>query len=212
MEVALVNPNFAYLLLVLGFILAALAILSPGTGILEISALFLLLLAGWELYNLQINIWALVLILLGVAPYIVAVRKKGNRLFLFLSLVMLVIGSWFLFETEKWWQSAIDPLLFVIVSLLLAGFIWLVTQKVVETEFMRPTHDLDALIGQDGEAKTPIHEEGSVQIAGELWTARSQKPIPKNSRVRVTGRQGFVLEVEAVENQDKQVRAKVDQS
>lgn len=205
MEDVLINPNIAYVLLVLGFLLAALAILNPGTGILEISALFLLLLAGWELYNLPINIWALALILLGIIPYIVAVRKKGNRMFLLLSLAILVIGSWFLFETEQWWQSAIDPLLFVIVSLLLIGFVWLVTRKVVETEFMRPTHDLDALIGEDGEAKTMIHEGGSVQIAGELWTARSQKPIPKHSRVRVTGRQGFVLEVEAIENQDQGV-------
>lgn len=203
MEDVLINPNIAYVLLVLGFILAALAILNPGTGILEIAALFLLLLAGWELYNLQINIWALVLILLGVIPYIVAVRKKGNRLFLLLSLAMLVVGSWFLFESEQWWRSAIDPLLFGIVSLLLAGFIWLVTRKVVETEFIRPRHDLDALIGEDGEAKTMIHEGGSVQIAGELWTAHSQKPIPKSSRVRVIGRHGFVLEVEAIEHQDK---------
>jgi membrane-bound serine protease (ClpP class) len=120
---------------------------------------------------------------------------------LLLSLVMLVGGSWFLFKTDQWWKPAINPLLFIVVSMLLAGFIWIITQKVVETEYLRPSHDPDALIGEAGEAKTMIHEGGSVQIAGELWTARSQVPIPKNSWVRVTGRQGFVLEVEAIPQQ-----------
>ncbi len=201
MEDILLNPNIAYILLVIGFMLAGLALLSPGTGILEIAALFMLLLAGWELYNLEINIAALVIIVLSIIPYLLAIRKKGNRVLLLLSLLLLVGGSWFLFETDQWWKPAINPLLFIVVSLLLGGFIWLVTQKVLETEFTRPVHDLDGLIGEDGEAKTMVHEGGSVQIAGELWTARSEKPIPKNSRVRVVGRQGFVLEVEAIENQ-----------
>jgi membrane-bound serine protease (ClpP class) len=201
MEEILINPNIAYLLLVFGFILAGLAILSPGTGILEIATLFVLFLAGWEIYNLDINIWALVFMLLGVVPYGLAIRKKGNRLYLILSLVMVVGGSWFLFKSDVWWQPAINPLLFIVASLILAGFIWVVTQKGIETGSIRPSHDPDALIGEDGEAKTMIYEEGSVQIAGELWTARSQKPIPKNARVRVTGRQGFVLEVEAIDSQ-----------
>jgi membrane-bound serine protease (ClpP class) len=201
MEEILINPNIAYLLLVFGFILAGLAILSPGTGILEIATLFVLFLAGWEIYNLNINIWALVFMLLGVVPYGLAIRKKGNRLYLILSLVMVVGGSWFLFKSDVWWQPAINPLLFIVASLILAGFIWVVTQKGIETGSIRPSHDPDALIGEDGEAKTMIYEEGSVQIAGELWTARSQKPIPKNARVRVTGRQGFVLEVEAIDSQ-----------
>ena len=202
MEEILINPNIAYLLLVFGFILAGLAILSPGTGILEIATLFVLFLAGWEIYNLDINIWALVFMLLGVVPYGLAIRKKGNRLYLILSLVMVVGGSWFLFKSDVWWQPAINPLLFIVASLILAGFIWVVTQKGIETGSIRPSHDPDALIGEDGEAKTMIYEEGSVQIAGELWTARSQKPIPKNTRVRVTGRQGFVLEVESIESQE----------
>jgi membrane-bound serine protease (ClpP class) len=201
MQEILINPNVAYLLLILGFMLAGLAILSPGTGILEIVTLFVLMLAGWEIYNLEVNVWALVLMLLAVIPYILAVRKRGKQLYLIISLMMILVGSWFLFKTDIWSEPAVNPLLFVIVSVLLGGFIWLVTQKVLETEYMRPSHDLDGLIGKDGETKTVINDEGSVQIAGELWTARSQKPIPRDTRVRVIGRQGFVLEVEAIERQ-----------
>ena len=47
MEAIFLNPNVAYLFLVAGFSLALMAVLTPGTGLLEIGALFVLLLAGW---------------------------------------------------------------------------------------------------------------------------------------------------------------------
>jgi membrane-bound serine protease (ClpP class) len=197
MEDLIINPNIAYLLLVIGFILAGLAIINPGTGVLEIAAIFILLLAGWEVYILGVNLWALVVMLLGIVPFFLAVRRRGNRYLLALSFAALVIGSWFLFPTENWWQTAINPLLFIVVSALTIGFLWLVTVKVVEAESIRPTHDLDGLIGQIGETRTNLRNEGSVQVAGELWTARSQEPIPQNRPVRVIGREGFILLVEA---------------
>ena len=200
MEDFLINPNIAYLLLVIGFVLAGLAIINPGTGLLEIAAIFALLLAGWQVYILGVNLWALMLMLLGIVPFALAVRRGGNRYLLATSFAALVVGSWFLFPTENWWQTAINPLLFIVVSFLTIGFLWLVTVKVVEAKSVRPTHDLDALIGAIGEARTIIRNEGSVQVAGELWTARSQEPILQNSQIRVVGREGFTLLVEAVED------------
>lgn len=203
MEDIIINPNIAYLLLVVGFVLAGLAIINPGTGVLEIAAIFILLLAGWEVYILGVNLWALVVMLLGIVPFVLAVRRGGNRYLLAISFLALLVGSWFLFPAESWWQTALNPLLFVMVSVLTIGFLWLVTVKVVEAESVRPTHDLDGLIGQIGEARTNIRNEGSVQVAGELWTARSQEPISQNSQIRVIGRDGFTLLVEAVDDAEK---------
>lgn len=202
MEEILINPNVAYLLLVIGFVLAGMAIINPGTGVLEIGALFALLLAGWLVYILGVNLWALVLMLVGIIPFVLAVRRGGNRTYLGLSFLALVIGSWFLFPSEPWWRSAIDPLLFIIVSALTIGLLWVVTTKIVEAEAVRPSHDLNALIGQLGETKTILSNEGSVQVAGELWTARSKEPIPQDRPVRVVDRDGFILIVEAVADQE----------
>ncbi|MBN1667407.1 MAG: NfeD family protein [Anaerolineales bacterium] len=44
-----------------------------------------------------------------------------------------------------------------------------------------------------------MHHEGSAQVMGELWTVRSARPIEPGSIVRVVARDGFVLEVTAVE-------------
>jgi membrane-bound serine protease (ClpP class) len=124
-------------------------------------------------------------------------RKSGNLIYLGISILALVVGSIFLFEGQGW-RPAVNPVLAIAVSTLSAGFLWFVGRKVLEVQSIRPTHDLAALLGEIGEAKTEIYNDGSVQVAGELWTARSQQPIPNGAKVRVTGREGFILEVEKV--------------
>ncbi len=187
----LLDPNVSYVLLVLGIFLAALALVSPGTGMLEVGALFLVALAAYGAYNLGVNVWALIVLLLAVLLYFYAIRARRRQLVLALSILGLMGGSAFLFTDG--WKPLVNPILAAIVSVLSAGSMWLMINKSLEAHQMRPHHALDALIGQIGEAKTYIHEEGSVQVAGELWSARSVKPIRAGSRVRVVERQGFVL-------------------
>jgi membrane-bound ClpP family serine protease len=198
MEV-LLNPNVAYILLVAGFSLTVMAILAPGTGLLEILALFTLVLAGYGVYNIPFNWWALVLLILGVVPFILALRKFGNLLFLFISILAMVIGSSFLFRGETWYVPAVNPILAVVVSLMTASYFWIALSKILEAEHNRPTHDLSTLIGMTGEAKSDIQAEGSVQVDGELWSATSQELIPTGSFVRIKGREGFILEVEKLD-------------
>ena len=197
-EAILLNPNVAYLLLVGGALLAILALLNPGTGLLEVAALILLVLAGWGVYSLPSNYWALGLLLLGVLPFLFALRRSGRMVYLGVSIAALVVGSIFLFQGEGL-KPAVNPFLALLVSLLVVGFVWLVAQKTLEADRVRPVHDLKALIDTIGEAKTDIHAEGSAQVAGELWSARSQQPIPVGSKVRVIAREGFFLDVEKAE-------------
>jgi membrane-bound serine protease (ClpP class) len=84
----------------------------------------------------------------------------------------------------------------VIASALVAGFLWIAVRKALEASSARPTHGLSGLIGQVGEARTRINDEGSVFVAGELWSARSEEPIPAGSSIRVLRREGFILVVE----------------
>lgn len=191
----LLDPNIAYILLVLGSMLLVLAALNPGSGILELGAIFLLILAGWGIYNLSINAYALGLLLIGFIAFLLAVRPPGRRLLLVVSILALVVGSSFLFQGEGW-QPAINPWLALVLSTISAGSFWLIATKVLEAASVRPTHDLSRLIGEIGEAKSDILLEGSVQVAGELWTARSDTQIQDGSLIQVIGRDGFILLVE----------------
>jgi len=198
MEEILLNPNLVYLFIIGGMSLAFMAILAPGTGILEITALFALIVAGWGVYKLPINYWALALLLVGVFPPLFALRKTKKLYFLGISVASLVIGSAYLLKGESWYRLAISPGLAIVVSVLIGGLFWIITQKTLEADAAPPSHDMSALIGAIGEAKSNIHQEGSVQVNKELWTARSNVPIQANSKIRVIDREGFVLVVEKV--------------
>lgn len=191
----LLDPNIAYILLVFGSMLLILAALNPGSGILELGAVFLLLLAGWGIYNLSVNVWALVLLLIGIISFVLAVRPPGRRVMLWVSILALVIGSSFMFKSESW-QPAVNPWLALVLSTLSAGSLWIIATKVLAAAKSQPTHDLNRLMGEIGEAKTDILYEGSVQVAGELWTARSETLIQNGSRIQVVGRDGLILLVE----------------
>jgi membrane-bound serine protease (ClpP class) len=196
--VNLIDPNVAYLLLVVGVVLAIMALFAPGTGVLEVGAIFVLFLAGWEISQIPINVWALVILIIGVIPFILAVRKSHNMVYLVVALIVFVIGSAYLFQGASWWQPGVNPFLAIIASILASGYLWIAATKVLDTEKIKPRHDLAKIIGAIGEAKTDIFSEGSVQIGSELWSARSAAPIPEGSKIRVLKREGFILEVETV--------------
>ena len=190
----LLDPNIAYLFLLGGVLMAMLALATPGTGFFEIGAFFCIALAGYAVYKLSFNWWALILLALSVVPFIYAIQRPKRELFLGLSILLLVVGSVFMFPQNG--GLAVNPLVAVLASGLVAGFLWIAVRKSLEAASMRPSHDLAGLVGQIGEARTKVDEDGSVQVAGELWSARSEKPIAAGSPIRVVRRHGFVLIVE----------------
>lgn len=200
----MLDPNIAYLFLVSFFFLAGIAILTPGTGLLEVGAIIALVLAGWGVSTLPINLWALIILVAGVIPFLIVVRITNKKLFLYISITSLVIGSAFLFRADTWWQPAAHPLLALVVSGAVGGLYWLVTVRILQAESAPPSHDLGRLIGETGEVKATItpDENGSVQVLGELWTARSSTTLEEGSIAKVVGRMGFVLDVEPLEEDE----------
>ena len=191
----LLDPNLAYILLLMGSLLGLLALVTPGTGALEVGALLCLLLAGYSVTQLDFNLWALILLGLSLIPFAYAIQRPKREMYLGLSILGLVIGSLFLFVNERG-GAAVHPLVALASSVLYAGFLWIAIRKILQVFHNVPLHNLDGLIGQVGETKTAVHEDGSVQVAGELWSARSEKSIPARSQVRVVARERFILVVE----------------
>lgn len=199
----LLNPNVAYVILLAGIVLAFFSASTPGTGVGEIAALFCFVFAGYAAYNLSIHLWALVLLALSVPPFILAVRNPSRWLiFLGLNILFLVLGSVFLFASEDSLIS-VNPLLALFTSGLVSVVMWYVLRQFIAVTTRRPAHDLDALVGEMGTAASDVFKEGSVQVQGELWSARSLLKIPSGSAVRVVSREGFVLVVEKIQGTKK---------
>ncbi len=196
------NPNFAYLALVIGFMIAILALVSPGTGVLEAVAIGLIVFSGWLISRLDFNWVALAVLIIGVFPFLWAVRKTKKWYYLVLSLAALTLGSTFLFVDENW-RPIVDPVLSVFVNLLAVGFFWIVVRKVLEALTNVPSHSFSDLVGSIGETRTEVFLEGSVYAGGEMWSATSKSPIPNHRRVKILERKGFTLVVEEIKLSDK---------
>lgn len=194
----LLEPNIAYLILLGGILLSLMAIVTPGTGLFEVGAFFCLALAGYAVYNLSFNWWAIVLLVLSVVPFIYSIQKPKRELYLGLSIALLVLGSVFLFAVDGW-KPAVNPFVALVTSGLISTFLWIVVRKTVQVASARPTHDLELLMGLTGEARSDIYEEGSVYVAGEMWSARSNEHISAGSSIRVVRREGFILVVEKID-------------
>jgi len=98
----LLEPNVAYLILLAGILLVMMAIVTPGTGMFEIGAFFCLALAGYAVYTLSFNWWALVVLTFSIVPFIYAVQKPNRERFLGLAIFLLIVGSVFLFAVDGW--------------------------------------------------------------------------------------------------------------
>ena len=191
----LLNPNIAYLILLGGILLGLMSIITPGTGLFEVGAFFCLALSGYAVYSLSVNWWALLLVLLSIIPFFIAIQKPKREIYLGLSILLLVAGSVLLFAVDGW-KPAVNPIIALLGSGSMAVFLWFAVRKSVQAASARPSHDLNVLVGQMGEARTAINGDGSVYVGGELWSARSESAIPAGSHVRVVRREGFVLVVE----------------
>src|SRR5512137_445004 len=95
----LLNPNTAYVLLIVGFVLTLLAIITPGTGMLEVGGFFCLALAAYIAFNIGFNPWALIVIVVALVPFVYATRKPKRGVWLGISIAAILISSLYLFNT-----------------------------------------------------------------------------------------------------------------
>jgi len=197
----LINPNISYMLLVVGIMTAALALFAPGTGLLEVGALIILVLAGYGMSNLPINSWAFFIVLFAAVPFMLGLsrrRPRKQRVYLMVaSMFIFLVGSAFLYDGEGW-LPAVSPLLMLILWPIALGLTWFIASKGLEASDYRPMFNPDQLIGMTGQASSDIRGQGTVYVNGEEWSAISNTFIPAGSAVRVLNRSGLTLEVDLV--------------
>jgi membrane-bound serine protease (ClpP class) len=192
-------PNLFYLCLVLGLWVTALALVSPGTGVLEALALLLLGGAAVGMLTWPVNGLAFIPLILGAATFIFGLIRRQQAGFLLLaSAILISVGSIFLFEDADG-GPAVQPFLAVVMSALTVLFFWVGVRRGLEAQQAAPTVAASTVIGQIGETRSPVYREGEVYVGGEMWSARAETPIAAGVRVRVRNLVGLVVEVEPVD-------------
>ena len=108
----------------------------------------------------------------------------------------MVLGSLMLF------RASADPFLRVSWTVLAtmvalsAVFFAAVISLAVRSQLRKPSTGPEGMVGESGEAVSDIDPRGKVRVHGELWDARSDRPVRKGERVVVKGLDGMTLIVE----------------
>jgi len=192
-------PSLFYLCLVVGLWVTALALVSPGTGVLELLALLLLGGAAYGMVTWPVNELAFIPLVLGASAFVLSlVQRRRAGAWLLASAILLSLGSIFLFEDASG-GPGVQPVLAVFMSALTVLLFWVGVRRGLEAQRAAPEVAASTVIGQIGEARTPIHRDGTVFVGAEMWSARSEQPIAQGARVRVVRLDGLVVEVEPVE-------------
>jgi membrane-bound serine protease (ClpP class) len=194
------NPNIAYILMTLGVLGIYFELANPGAVLPGVIGVICLILAFFALQVLPVNYAGLLLILVGIGLLIAEALTPAFGALGLGGVVAVVLGSLILFKEQEIPTPALQLSWAVIlpVTLTLVIMFGFIARLVIKAQRSKPTTGDIGLAGEIGTAKSDIDGTGKVFVHGEYWDAKSQYKIAKGDRVRITGVQGLLLDVEPV--------------
>jgi membrane-bound serine protease (ClpP class) len=195
---ALSDPNIAYLLLLIGLAGLYFEFSNPGAILPGVIGGISLIMAFFAMQTLPVNYAGVALILFAIILFIAEIKVISHGILTIGGIVSLVIGSLMLFQTP-------DPSLRVSWSVLIPAvtitslFFIVVIGIAVKAQLRKPQGGKEGMTGEEGSAVTDVFAEGTVMIRGEYWSAFSDRPIEKGSKVRVIRVENLKAKVEPIE-------------
>jgi membrane-bound serine protease (ClpP class) len=187
------SPEVAYLLFVGGLGLLLFELFTAGIGVAGLVGAGSLVLGCYGLAVLPLRPLGLAMLVLAFLAFAVDVQTGVPRLYTPLGVVLFAGGTWLLYDgvTMSW----VTGLAGIIGAVLYA---YAGMPSMVRTRFSTPTIGRRWMIGELGDAVTAVDPEGTVRIRDAVWRAATNRatPILAGDRVRVTGLDRLVLEVE----------------
>jgi len=193
------NPNIAYVLMLIGIYGLLFEFSNPGLGAPGVIGAICLLLALFAFQALPINYAGLALLMLGIALMVGEAFVPSFGILGIGGVIAFVFGSIILMETDVPGYGISPALIgtFAVSSLLLFSF---VLGMVIKARRRPVVSGEEELIGAIGKVLDDFDTEGHVHLHGENWNARSTQPLRRGQQVRVTARDGLILQVAPVES------------
>jgi membrane-bound serine protease (ClpP class) len=190
----LANPNVAYLLLMLGFYGVFFELSNPGSVLPGIVGAIFLILAFYSMQQLPLNAAGLLMVMVGLILFILEIKVTSHGLLTIGGIIATTLGAVMLFDSPE--PALRVSLRFVIPFTLFTALLFATgISLAVRTMRTRPTTGQEGMVGWKGRARTLLDPEGTVEVRGEIWRARSNESIEEGAPVEVTGAEGLVLRV-----------------
>ena len=186
---SLIEPNIAYILMLVGFLGLFIEITHPGVILPGIVGIICLIIAFYAFAMLPVNFAGFLLIALAIILFIAeAVTVFSFGLLTIAGAISMLLGSLMLIDSSFLGMSISLTIILPFILAVATIVIFLVT-NVVRVHRKKITTGAEALIGQLGLAHTDIDEQGQVFVTGEIWTAINQtgRPIKKGEKIKVLG-------------------------
>jgi membrane-bound serine protease (ClpP class) len=194
----LVDPNVAYILMMLGFYGLLFEIYSPGAIFPGVIGGICIILAFYAMHTLPVNYAGLALIIFSIILFLLEIKVVSYGILAIGGTISLLLGSLMLLRNES-------PLEFVRISkavifpavAVTAGFFLFLIAMGIRAQRNRSVIGAETIIGSIGTSQESFDKTGMVMVMGELWLAEiSTGEIEKGQKIKVTGRNKFTLLVE----------------
>ena len=193
----LINPNLAYIFMLMGFLGLFIEFTHPGVIFPGIVGAISLILAFYGFAVLPVNFAGFLLIALAIILFIAeALTPATFGLMTLAGAVSMLIGSLMLVDSTflgiKISLNIILPFILAIATIVI-----FLVMSVVKTHNKKALSGASTLIGEIGVAETDLNYEGQVFVAGEIWTAfnPSGETIKKGEKIKVLGVDNIKLRV-----------------
>jgi membrane-bound serine protease (ClpP class) len=190
----LINPNVAYLLLIIGLWAGITAFIMPGTGLPEAVAAVALVLGITGLAQLPVDFVGAAMIAVAFVLFVLEFKIVSHGALMAGGIVSFAFGSIFLVRPTEV-QPGVAPAVVGATTLATVVFFVVAVRAALRTFKLPVFSSPQRLIGARGMVKQPLAPVGTVQLKSELWSAISDEPLVAGDLVVVTGIEGLKLHV-----------------
>jgi membrane-bound serine protease (ClpP class) len=193
---AIAHPQVAYLLMTLGVLGLTVELWSPGAILPGVAGGLCLLLAFFALQILPVSTTGVLLILFGVGLLILELKIPSFGALGIGGTVSLLIGS--VMMTRAIPGLGVSLRVVIPTALGMAAIVLFLGRLALQAQRQPPSTGADALLGQQGRARTPLGPDspGYIDLRGEIWSAVCSTSVAAGEPVTVTAINGLTLVVE----------------
>jgi membrane-bound serine protease (ClpP class) len=191
---ALMEPDFAFLLLAIGALALYIEFNHPGAVIPGTVGVVFIILAVFALNLLPTRFAALGLILGAFALFAAEAKFATHGVLTVGGIVLLTLGGLLLVDSPIP-EMRVHLMTALAVSIplgLITAFLMTIAVKARRNKVVTGAQ---GLVGETGVAQTALSPQGKVFVHGELWDAVASTALPVGQLVVVRGIDGLILEV-----------------
>jgi len=191
------NPDVAYIFFMLGLYGLLFELYNPGSVAPGIIGVISLIVAFYTMHTLPVNYAGMALIIFGIILFLLEIKLTSHGLLTAGGVTSLFLGSIMLIHSESSlefislsWGVIIPAVLCTTLFFLFAIGMGIRAQR------RKPISGVEGIVGETGDAITPLQPEGQVRVHGEIWKAVSTSgPLPAGTRVVVENVESLRLTV-----------------